>query len=119
MMRPTKEIVLFYFSFNHGDFSRKTAGLSDKHKLAYLQLVSMYYETEAPIHNEYVKLAFRLGISHDEVCVLLNAFFDFKDDHWHDFKIDEAISEYQSNRKTKSASGKLGAEARWKLKVVA
>jgi uncharacterized protein YdaU (DUF1376 family) len=118
-MRPTKEIVLFYFSFNHGDFSRKTAGLSDKHKLAYLQLVSMYYENEEPIHNEYVKLSFRLGISHEEVFVLLNAFFDCKEDHWHDSKIDAAIAEYKSKQKTKSESGKLGAQARWKPKIVA
>jgi uncharacterized protein YdaU (DUF1376 family) len=109
---------LFYFPFNYGDFTRKTAGLSEKNRLAYLYLVAMYYEQEGPIHHELTRLSLRTGISPDEVYALLNAFFECRDDYWHSDKIDADIVAYKKKSKERSESGKKGAASRWKLTVV-
>jgi uncharacterized protein YdaU (DUF1376 family) len=92
-MRPTKEIVLFYFPFNYGDFSQKTAGLSDKHKLAYLQLVAQYFQQERCLDDPTKRLALKTGIKDEqEMFELLYATFEQRTDGWFDDDIEAAIT---------------------------
>jgi uncharacterized protein YdaU (DUF1376 family) len=117
-MRPTKEIVLFYFPFNYGDFSRKTAGLSEKHKLAYLQLVAQYFQQERCLDDPTKRLALKTGIKDEqEMFELLYATFEQRTDGWFDDDIEAAITKYQEGQKRQSSRGKKGAQVRW-LKAV-
>jgi uncharacterized protein YdaU (DUF1376 family) len=112
--RPATGDFMYYFSFNYGDFARKTAGMSEKNKLAYLYLISMYYQEEKPIANELKRLALKTGLKDDQkMYELLFAMFDQRGDFWHDEEIDKAILEYQTNHKKYSERGKAGAKVRW------
>ena len=66
---------MHYYPHHIGDFQRDTASLSDSDALAYLKLIWMYYDTEAPLPADAKKLAFKIGSNPDSVQLILDTFF--------------------------------------------
>ena len=100
---------MHYYQHHIGDFIRDTASLKDSQAMAYLRLLWIYYESEAPLPNEVDVLAMRVGCSSEEVSLLLRAFFKQSGDVWVHSRCDREISSY----KAMSEGGKKGAQKRW------
>ena len=98
---------MHYFTFNIGDYARRTKYLDLLEDLAYRRLLDLYYLNETPFTDTPENIARAIGMrSHcDEVAYVLETFFPGgKNRH-----ADEEIAKY----KAKSEKAKKSAEARW------
>ena len=100
------------FSYHHhiGDFRRDTASLSDVDAMAYLKLLWMYYDTEAPLPADAKLLAFKIGSTADSVQLILDAFFTLDGNVYRQKRCDAEIQAYYE-RKTVARDK---ANKRWK-----
>lgn len=76
--------------------------------MGYLRLIWMYYDTEQPLPNEPAVLALKVGVSADEVELLLKAFFAKEDDVWRHRRCDAEIAEFHALCERNRIKGRLG-----------
>jgi uncharacterized protein YdaU (DUF1376 family) len=107
---------MHYYQHHIGDFIKATSRLSDSQAMAYLRLMWLYYEQEAPLTKDLNVLAFKIGSDIETVELILNSFFKFNGENWFQTRCDELIEAY----KKQSSGGKKGSEIRWaKAKALA
>lgn len=97
-----------YYSFHIGDYRGATAHLSNEEDLCYRRLLDMCYDTEKPIPRDIPWVSRRIRVSDDTVRVILNDFFELKEDGWHNPKADVVISEYNAWVEVRKANGRKG-----------
>ena len=100
---------MYYYQHHIGDFIRDTSNLSDSQCMAYLRLIWMYYDSEAPIQDSVRALAFKLGTNVETVDLLLEVFFIRDGEAWRHKRIDAEIESY----KLKAQKARESANARW------
>jgi len=99
-----------YYPHHIGDFIRDTARLSDSQCMAFLRMIWMYYENEAPLENDPDAIAFKIGANASDVQQILKHFFFLHEDGlWHQARCDEEILAFRK----KSDKAKKSANARW------
>lgn len=102
---------MHYFSFNIGDYQKKTHWLSDDEDLAYRRMLDMYYDKESPFPNDIKQISqkIRMRDKQEAVLTVLNEFFVLIDGFWHENRCDREISGYKAMKD----GGKNGASKRW------
>lgn len=98
-----------YYQHHIGDFIRDTARLSDAQCMAYLRMIWMYYETEAPLEDDVDAIAFRIGATAYDVRLILRHFFFLHENRWHHSRCDREVLKLRE----KSDKAKKSADARW------
>ena len=99
-----------YYQHHIGDFIRDTARLSDSQCMAYIRMMWLYYETEAPLENDADAIAFKIGANASDVHQIFKHFFFLHDDGlWHQARCDKEILAFRE----KSNKAKKSADARW------
>jgi uncharacterized protein YdaU (DUF1376 family) len=85
-------------------------------------MLDIYYDTEAPLPLDVVKLSRKLiAISTEEstaVEQVLNEFFKKTDAGWYNGRCEEVIFEYHKNISAKSAAGKASAAKREEIRLL-
>lgn len=98
---------MHYYQFNPSDFKAKTRHLTHLERAFYRELIDLYYETEKPITGDLPKLErLLLAKTDDEKQALLSVldeFFVFKNDAYHDFEITAKIRAYKWADKKRNA----------------
>jgi uncharacterized protein YdaU (DUF1376 family) len=98
-----------FYPFHIGDYISHTSHLSDAEDLAYRRMIDLYYQNERPFEDvEFV--ARRIKSTAAIVQLLLDEFFVFDDNAWHNKRADEEIAKYQA----KSDSARKANQMRWK-----
>ena len=98
-----------FYPFHIGDYISHTSHLSDAEDLAYRRLIDLYYQTEAPFPHELAMLARKVKSNSETVDLLLNEFFEFIDNQWHNTRADREIAKYHAMQD----GGRKGAAIRW------
>ena len=98
-----------FYPFHIGDYISHTSHLSDAEDLAYRRLIDLYYQTEAPFPHELAMLARKVKSTTEIVDTLLNEFFEFGDNTWHNTRADKEIAKYHAMQD----GGRKGAAIRW------
>ena len=98
-----------FYPFHIGDYISHTSHLSDAEDLAYRRLIDLYYQTEAPFPHELAMLARKVKSNSETVDLLLNEFFEFVDNQWHNTRADREIAKYHAMQD----GGRKGAAIRW------
>ena len=98
-----------FYPFHIGDYISHTSHLSDAEDLAYRRLIDLYYQTEAPFPHELTMLARKVKSTTEIVDTLLNEFFEFSDNTWHNTRADREIAKYHAMQD----GGRKGAAIRW------
>jgi uncharacterized protein YdaU (DUF1376 family) len=99
---------MHYYPHHIGDYRAATAHLSNEEDLAYRRLLEMYYDTEQPIPLETQWVARRLRVGSESVQVVLNDFFQQREDGWHHTRCEEEIKEYAARADRARKNGKNG-----------
>tara|TARA_R110002126_G_scaffold7871_3_gene38159 strand:- start:26 stop:799 length:774 start_codon:yes stop_codon:yes gene_type:complete len=109
-----KEIVLFYYQFNIGDYASHTRNLSLLEDLAYRKLLDEYYLHEHPLNGSITDVARQIGMKDylDEVAFVLKSFFINKEDVWTNKRADREIVHYASKLDQTARAGRASAEVR-------
>lgn len=100
---------MHYYSFNIGDYTKKTAHLTNEEDLTYRRLLDHYYGCENPIPIDTPMVARKTRCSPDLVARVLEEFFTLEVDGWHNKRVDEEIEKYRLTSK----QAKKAAHARW------
>lgn len=109
-----------FYPHHIGDFNSATRNLTWTQKLAYRELIELYYDKESPILNNIDDLQFRLGARTEEqknaITLMLEHFFTLSDngEYWTHARCDGEIAHYQSKRLNQSKAGKASAAKRSK-----
>lgn len=98
-----------FYPFHIGDYISHTSHLSDAEDLAYRRLIDLYYQTEVPFPHDLHMLARKVKSTTEIVDILLNEFFEFADNSWHNTRADREISKYHAMQD----GGRKGAAIRW------
>lgn len=99
---------MHYYPHHIGDYRSATSHLSNEEDLAYRRLLEMYYDTEQPIPLETQWVARRLRVGCESVQVVLNDFFEQREDGWHHARCEEEIKEYAARADRARKNGKNG-----------
>lgn len=103
---------MHYYSFNIGDYRRRTSGFTLLEHGVYRQLMDEYYLDEKPLPESLNLIYRKLGVkSESEKSVveeILNYLFVLKDGGWHHKHCDEVIENYHSKADTARENGKKG-----------
>jgi uncharacterized protein YdaU (DUF1376 family) len=100
---------MHYYSFNIGDYTKKTAHLTNEEDLTYRRLLDHYYGSENPIPIDTPMVARKTRCSPDLVARILEEFFTLQTDGWHSKRVDEEIVKFRLTSK----QAKKAAHARW------
>lgn len=105
---------MFYYQFNIGDYASHTSRLSLMEDLAYRRMLDLYYLNEQPLSGCSTDVAREIGMMDqmDSVEYVLNKFFVFSDEKWHQNRVDFEINQYQKKKEQQSRAGKASAKAR-------
>ena len=106
---------MIYVQFHLGDWSSNTRLLSVLEKGAYIDLLSIYYASEAPlVRSKYERITARCTdeerAAYDYV---LSEFFEEREDGYHNESADQAIAESRA----KSERARASISARWAKKA--
>lgn len=102
--------LLFVYPHHIGDFIKETARLSDAQCMAYLRLLWVYYDTEAPIENNPEDIAFDIGSDPDTVRQIFRHFFVLDANGMQTHKrVEREIAAYRK----KADKARESANARW------
>jgi uncharacterized protein YdaU (DUF1376 family) len=111
-----------YYPHHISDFNNATRHLSRIERSLYRDMLDIYYDTEAPLPLDVVKLSRKLiAISTEEstaVEQVLNEFFKKTDAGWYNGRCEEVIFEYHKNISAKSAAGKASAAKREETRLL-
>lgn len=105
---------MFYYQFNIGDYASHTSRLSLMEDLAYRRMLDLYYLNEEPLSGRSTDVAREIGMLDqlDSVEYVLNKFFVFHGEKWHQNRVDFEIEQYRKKREQQSKAGKASAKAR-------
>jgi uncharacterized protein YdaU (DUF1376 family) len=98
-----------FYPFHIGDYISHTSHLSDAEDLAYRRLIDLYYQSEAAFPHDLAMLARKVKSNSETVDLLLNEFFEFIDNEWHNTRADKEIAKYHAMQD----GGRKGAAIRW------
>lgn len=103
-----------YYSFHIGDYTLHTAHLSDTEDLIYRRLIDLYYQTEAPLNSDPVRVArlIRFAGQADLVESVLGEFFEKTDAGYLNKRCEAEIQKYRDALATASRAGKASAAKR-------
>lgn len=106
-----------HYPKNIGDWMAATAHLSEVEECIYARMTDQYYAREGPLPLE-VSAVCRLvratsSAARKAVPVLLEEYYDKREDGWHQKRCDLEIAAYQE----RSASASLSAQVRWTKKA--
>ena len=101
---------MHYYKFNIKDWTRSTAHLSIEEEGVYRRLIDHYYESEMPIPKEtkWVIRRLRLGSHEDALRIVLEEFFDLKDDGYHHDRCEKDLALYRAKADVNRENGKRG-----------
>ena len=103
---------MHYYQHHIGDFIKATARLTDAQSMAYLRLLWMYYDSEKPLPDDVDVLSMQVGLSAEDLSLILRAFFRLEDGVWKHTRCDQEIADYHAFLEKKSNAGKASAERR-------
>jgi len=103
---------MHYYQHHIGDFIRDTSRLTDAQCMAYLRMIWLYYDTEAPLPDAPPVIAMKIGADVAMVQQILDAFFRLTDDGWRHTRCDAEIAEYRALRERNQTNGKAGGRPR-------
>jgi uncharacterized protein YdaU (DUF1376 family) len=98
-----------FYPFHIGDYISHTSHLSDAEDLAYRRLIDLYYQSEAAFPHDLAMLARKVKSNSETVDLLLNEFFEFINNEWHNTRADKEIAKYHAMQD----GGRKGAAIRW------
>lgn len=105
-----------YYEHHLGDYAEATAHLSFVEDAAYSRLMRKVYATEAPLPSDIKAVQRLVGARTKEereaVAVVLEEFFELRDDGWHNARCDDEIAKYQKKAQHNREVGKLGGRPR-------
>jgi uncharacterized protein YdaU (DUF1376 family) len=104
---------MHYYSFNIGDYTKKTAHLTNEEDLTYRRLLDLYYGSESPIPIDTPMVARKTRCSPDLVVQVLEEFFIKEIDGWHNKRADEDIEKYRLT----SQKAQKAANTRWNMRT--
>lgn len=112
-------LQMHYFKFNISDYYGSTGGLTPTQSYAYIKLICMYYEKEAPLHLDVETFAGRNAVSKEDVDLVLRYYFQQETDgtYFH-ARIEKELAKMKRACAVKSDSGKTGAHIRWNKAVI-
>lgn len=101
---------MHYYKFNIKDWTRSTAHLSIEEEGVYRRLIDHYYESEMPIPKEtqWVIRRLRLGSHEEALGIILDEFFDLKDDGYHHGRCEQELDLYRAKADVNRENGKRG-----------
>jgi len=99
-----------YYKFNIADWHLATSHLSLEEEAIYFKLINFYYDSESPIplETQTVIRRLRLGSHSDKVGLILEEFFEKRDDGWHHLRCDDELQKYKNKAENNKKIGKLG-----------
>jgi len=106
-----------YYPFHIGDYISHTSHLTDEEDLAYRRMIDLYYHSEQPFPDEFF-VARRVKSNPAIVLVLLQEFFEFYGDGWHNKRADEEIIKYQAKADSARNANRIKQEKKSTLKTV-
>jgi uncharacterized protein YdaU (DUF1376 family) len=113
---------MHYYIFNIADYRKDTSHLSTLEHGIYRQLLDWYYLDEKPIPKETqsVLRRLRLGSESDALALqnVLNDFFVFRDDGYHQVRCDVEIKDYHHKAEVNKANGKRGGRPKKTQSVI-
>jgi uncharacterized protein YdaU (DUF1376 family) len=98
-----------FYPFHIGDYISHTSHLTDEEDLTYRRMIDLYYQTEAAFPHDLNLLARKVKSTTEIVDTLLNEFFEFADNSWHNTRADREIAKYHAMQD----GGRKGAAIRW------
>jgi len=105
-----------YYSHHIGDFDRATRHLTRTERSIYLDLIFVYYDTEAPLTKELAPLCRKIMAKTEEekaaVIAILDEFFVDTPAGWFHARCEEELDAYRKSNSQRSAAGKASAAAR-------
>ena len=104
---------MHYYSFNIGDYTKKTAHLTNEEDLTYRRLLDLYYGSESPIPIDTPMVARKTRCSPDLVASVLSEFFTQEIDGWHNKRVDEEIDKFRET----SHKAQKAAKTRWGMRT--
>ena len=104
-----------YYPFHIGDYISHTSHLTDEEDLAYRRMIDLYYHSEQPFKDEFF-VARRVKSNPETVLVLLQEFFEFYEDGWHNKRADEEIAKYQAKADSARNANRVKLEKKSVLK---
>lgn len=114
---------MYYYSHNIGDFDRATRHLTRIERSVYLDLVFLYYDTEAALSLDIALLCRRIVARTEEekaaVLAVLDEFFHQTPTGWFHDRCEEEIAHYRKTQSQASAAGKKSAEAKAERRRIA
>ena len=101
---------MHYYKLNISDWNLATAHLSLEEEAVYFRLINFYYDKEQPIpvETQSVIRRLRLGCHSDTVGLILNEFFELREDGWHKDRCDLEIDLYHNKSDKNKENGKKG-----------
>ena len=105
-----------YYPHHIGDFNNATRHLTRVERSLYRDLIEHYYDTEAPLPDDFDRLARRVIASSpaeiDGLKYILGEYFHLVDGLYIHHRCDEEIAKYRANTTAKAKAGKASAAAR-------
>ena len=105
-----------HYPHHVGDFNSATRHLTFVERALYRELLDLYYDTERPLIADETKLARRIVANTDELRealrVVLEEFFELRDDGWHNDRCDREIAAYHAKQEQQSRAGRASAAKR-------
>ncbi|WP_343593811.1 YdaU family protein [Paracidovorax wautersii] len=103
------------------DFNNATRHLTFVERALYRELLDLYYDTEKPLPCDVARLARRVLANTDELRdalqIVLEEFFERREDGWHNERCDQEIAAYQAKQEQQSRAGRASASKRGKKKA--
>ena len=101
---------MYYYKLNISDWNLATSHLSLEEEAVYFRLINFYYDTEQPIplETQSVIRRLRLGCHEKTVGLILNEFFEKREDGWHKQRCDLEIDLYHNKADANKENGKKG-----------
>lgn len=97
---------MFSYPFHIRDYLTKTRHLSQTEDLAYRRLLDTYYTEESPLPSDAQRCARLIAMpdAHEAVALVLQEFFELRDDGWHNDRCDHELEKYhaKAERATKA-----------------
>jgi uncharacterized protein YdaU (DUF1376 family) len=107
---------MYYYKHHIGDFDRNTRHLSRIERSIYLDMIFLYYESEAALPLDVAALCRKIVARTEEeksaVLAVLDEFFHETPNGWFHDRCEEELAEYRKTKSQASDAGKASAQAR-------
>ena len=105
-----------HYPHHIGDFNSATMHLTFVERALYREMLDLYYDSEQALSADAARLARRLRANTDELRdalnILLDEFFELRDDGWHNARCDAEIATYRQKQEQQRKAGQASAKAR-------